>query len=168
MQLVDELSMIYTTCIMVYATFAYRQTRLYSQVLCIFLVALALFITLFYHYLQDPRFHQNMYALLTAVVLFRSMYVMEVSIRPSLRHKRKEKENLVVKGVPDDHERVRENDRDVQILIDMWSLVACGLALFLGGFTIWKLDNDYCTNLRRWRREAGLPWGILLEGHGWW
>jgi len=30
------------------------------------------------------------------------------------------------------------------------------------------LDNMFCGTLRRWRRDIGLPWGILLEGHGWW
>ncbi|KAM5480509.1 alkaline ceramidase ydc1 [Microsporum audouinii] len=47
-------------------------------------------------------------------------------------------------------------------------MVAYGLSTFLGGFAIWNLDNEYCSNLRTWRRELGLPWGILLEGHGWW
>jgi len=47
-------------------------------------------------------------------------------------------------------------------------MIACGLGVFLGGFGIWTLDNVYCSTIRRWRHEIGLPWGILLEGHGWW
>ena len=39
---------------------------------------------------------------------------------------------------------------------------------FLGGFALWNLDNIYCSKLKAWRHELGLPWGILLEGHGWW
>src|SRR5436305_14676097 len=85
MQLVDELSMIYTTCIMCYATFSYAKSALFSALLGVFLVFLAISITLYYHYLQDPEFHQNAYALLTTIVLVRSMYMMEVNIRPSLR-----------------------------------------------------------------------------------
>ncbi|KAA8566785.1 hypothetical protein EYC84_009885 [Monilinia fructicola] len=87
MQLVDELSMIYTTCLMCYATFSFSQSRIFRQVLAFSLVFLSVFITLYYHYLQDPDFHQNAFALLTTIVLFRSMYVMEVNIRPSLRKK---------------------------------------------------------------------------------
>ncbi|KAK7535757.1 ceramidase [Phyllosticta citribraziliensis] len=159
MQLVDELSMIYTTCLMFYATFSYGRSRRYAVVLGLFLVALAAFITGYYHYLQDPAFHQNMYALLTAVVLFRSMYVMEVRLRPTLKAREQ----------PDDSsEKLRVDRRDLHILHTMWKMVACGLGIFLGGFAIWTLDNEFCGNLRRWRRDIGLPWGLLLEGHGWW
>lgn len=68
MQLVDELSMIYTTCLMCYATFSYSKSRQYAFTLALGLISLALFITLYYHYLQDPAFHQNAYALLTVTV----------------------------------------------------------------------------------------------------
>lgn len=45
LQLVDELSMIYTTCIMCFATFSHSKSRRYSAVLGIGLVGLAVFIT---------------------------------------------------------------------------------------------------------------------------
>lgn len=47
-------------------------------------------------------------------------------------------------------------------------MVVIGLTVFLGGFVIWSLDNHYCSEIRRWRHVVGLPWGIFLEGHGWW
>ena len=63
----------------------------------------------------------------------------------------------------------RQNDeRDQKILRTMWIMIGYGLSTFLGGFAIWALDRIYCNELRIWRRELGLPWGILLEGHGWW
>jgi dihydroceramidase len=124
---------------------------------------------LYYHYLQDPSFHQNAYAILTAVVLFRSMYVMETSLRPSLRAKYVDatREDLYSE-VHSKEQRANVARRDEQILRTMWLMIGMGLSIFLGGFAIWTLDNVYCSNLRRWRREIGLPWGILLEGHGWW
>jgi len=171
MQLVDELSMIYTTCLMVYVTFSYGKSRLYGLLLAMFLIALALFISGYYHYLQDPTFHQNMYALLTAVVLFRMMYVMEVNIRPSLKNKERMVESRESSGAvdhPEGAEKQRRDKRDKDILRNMWIMIAYGLSVFLGGFAIWTLDNELCPTLRRWRRHVGLPWGILLEGHGWW
>lgn len=45
MQLVDELSMIYTTSLMCYATFSFSQSRLVRQILGVSLAALAIFIT---------------------------------------------------------------------------------------------------------------------------
>lgn len=167
MQLVDELSMIYTTCLMNYATFSYGRSGLYRTTLAIALTSLAAFITLYYHYLQDPAFHQNAYAILTVVVLVRAVYVMEVNIRPKLRSKEREAAN------PRPHNGVKkvkdgEDVRDLEALRVMWNMIAFGLSIFLGGFAIWHLDNVYCSYLIKWRREIGMPWGFVLEGHGWW
>ncbi len=48
MQLVDELSMIYTTCIMFYACFSFGTSRRVSHLLATGLVALSAFITVGY------------------------------------------------------------------------------------------------------------------------
>jgi dihydroceramidase len=131
----------------------------------------------YYHYLQDPTFHQNAYAILTAVVLLRSMYVMELNIRPSWKAKKTavERRRSSLGGGPtngrtpeQEAEQMRRDERDERILRLMWTMVALGLGIFLGGFVIWNLDNMFCPTLRRWRRTLGLPWGVLLEGHGWW
>ncbi|KAJ5089513.1 hypothetical protein N7532_008197 [Penicillium argentinense] len=171
MQLVDELSMIYTTCLMAYALFSYRRPTGVRLVLAIALAGMAVFITLYYHYLQDPVFHQNAYALLTTVVVLRSMHTMEVTLRPRWRHSREEDRlDRQKKGlpVPSKERQHYENVRDKKILKTMWFMVVYGLSMFLGGFLIWNLDNQFCPQIRRWRHSVGLPWGIFLEGHGWW
>ncbi|KAJ5138662.1 Ceramidase [Penicillium bovifimosum] len=171
MQLVDELSMIYTTCLMTYASFSYSRTVTTRVILAVSLTGLAVFITLYYHYLQDPVFHQNAYALLTTVVVFRSMYTMEKTLRPKWRHST-EADRLArqKKGlpVPTKERQHYENVRDEKTLKTMWFMVIYGLSMFLGGFFIWNLDNVFCGQMRRMRRAVGLPWGIFLEGHGWW
>jgi dihydroceramidase len=96
------------------------------------------------------------------------MYVMEVNIRPSLRAKygkgpRKTGDTGMSKS-----KQIAAANRDRAILKEMWLMVAIGLSIFLGGFGIWALDNQYCSTIRVWRQKVGLPWGILLEGHGWW
>ena len=170
MQLIDELSMIYTTCLMCYATFSYSKSRQYTLYLALALISLAIFITLYYHYLQDPAFHQNAYAFLTVVVLARSIYVMEFTLRPSLRdnemaHKLQHRRSMTA----DEKESSRSDDRrNSQILTTMWTMIGVGLSIFVGGFGIWNLDNIFCSNIRGWRHQIGLPWGIVLEGHGWW
>ena len=167
MQLVDELSMIYTTCISCWASFTYKRSRTYGLFVALLLLSLAVFITAYYHYLQDPTFHQRAYALLTATVLFRGFYVMEVNLRPG-RAVRASKPPFSNPKTLSDAERSRLDRRDYAILMRMWTIVAYGLSVFLGGFAVWQLDNVYCGSIRRWRREIGLPWGIFLEGHGWW
>ena len=170
MQLVDELSMIYTTCLMCYATFSYSRSPSFRLTLSILLVVLALGITVYYHYLQDPVFHQRVYALLTSIIVFREMYVMESTLRPRLKdneatYKVMHKRSM---STEEQQESRGEDQRDHEILRRMWVLITIGLSTFLGGFVLWTLDNVYCSQLKSWRREVGLPWGILLEGHGWW
>jgi dihydroceramidase len=41
------------------------------------------------------------------------------------------------------------------------------LALFLLGYGLWNIDNQFCDNLRSIRRAIGLPWAWALELHGW-
>jgi dihydroceramidase len=161
MQLLDELSMIYTTCIMVYALFSHRQSTRVCIAIFLAILSLAVFITGYYHYVQDPKFHQNMFALLTVVVVLRTMWMMEFLLRPSRRAKRGDVDLV-------DAEQARVNRRDEDILKTMWAMFACGLSAMAIGFLIWKLDAIFCGTLRRWRRDVGLPWGLLLEGHGWW
>lgn len=171
MQLVDELSMIYTTCLIAYASFSYRRSTGVRVVLAVSLASLAIFITLYYHYLQDPVFHQTAYAILTTVVVLRSMHTMETTLRPRWRHSREEDRiERQKKGlpVPSKEHQHYENVRDLKTLKTMWLMVAYGLSMFLGGFFIWTLDNEFCPQIRRWRHVVGLPWGIFLEGHGWW
>lgn len=156
MQLLDELSMIYTTCVLFFVVFSHGQSKHRKIFLLLCIITLAIFITGYYHYIKDPLFHQNMFALLTIVVVFRSMYVMDKTLRPR---------SIGSRNAEDQDRMVRLNK---EILRNMWTMIACGISSIAIGFLIWNLDNIYCSSLRRWRRELGLPWGILLEGHGWW
>jgi dihydroceramidase len=168
--------MIYTTCLMIYAGLSYSQSTAFRIVLAMLLIGLCLFITGYYHYLQDPTFHQNAYALLTAFIVIRSMCIMEFTLRPWFRKTEEKHMRELQKSEPKSpdedrtrkEEQRRENARDTEILKQMWIFVAFGLTVFLGGFGIWALDNVYCGTLRKWRRSMGLPWGVVLEGHGWW
>lgn len=150
MQLFDELSMIYTTCILFYAVFSHGMSFLGQSLLGVFITGLAVFITVYYHYLGDPVFHQVMFGILTATVVLRSLYVMDKTLRPKPASQGKT-------GRP-----------DAQLLKTLWTLIAFGLAAIAVGFLAWNLDNIFCPQLRGWRRALGLPWGVLLEGHGWW
>ncbi|KAF1992467.1 alkaline phytoceramidase [Aulographum hederae CBS 113979] len=158
MQLLDELSMVYTTCVLFYAIFSHARPPLVKLAVFIFITATAAGVTGYYHYLQDPLFHQNAFALLTVIVVFRSIWAMETILKPQKGKK--------VDG--EIREWTQKEKRDYKTLKEMRFLVRCGLGSVALGFLIWNLDNAYCSNLRRWRRSVGLPWGILLEGHGWW
>lgn len=104
---------------------------------------------------------------------------METNLRPrwkseEVRRKEKQiqnsndngKDNKDMLSIQQEQDRV--DKRDLDILGTMWILVAWGITVFLTGFALWGVDNECCGTLRSWRRSIGLPWGILLEGHGWW
>ncbi|KAJ2985600.1 hypothetical protein NUW58_g5443 [Xylaria curta] len=156
MQLVDELAMIYTTCFMAHATFAYARSSRFSFILGVGLIGLAYFITARYYHTKDPLFHQNAYAILTATVVFSNMYIMEKVLRPAL--KAREEKRPSSSPVPSTRASLSQ----------MWIMVATGLSIFLGGFLIWNLDNMYCDTIRRWRHQIKLPFAVILEGHAWW
>ncbi|KAI2463658.1 putative alkaline phytoceramidase [Annulohypoxylon bovei var. microspora] len=161
MQLVDELAMIYTTFFMCFATFSYGRSARFSSCLGVGLVSLAWFITARYYKTKDPQFHQDAYAILTAVVVFSNMWIMERVLRPALRRReenRRETRTPSSPRLPTTNEMVKQ----------MWVMITTGLTIFLGGYLIWNLDNMYCSTVREWRRRLQLPWAIVLEGHAWW
>jgi dihydroceramidase len=97
-------------------------------------------------------------------------WLVELNLRPSLRKKYGTSAvvNSMDLGSNSQRDQFQAARRDEEILKNMWWMITFGLSIFLGGFAIWTLDNKYCSTLRRWRHEIGLPWGIFLEGHGWW
>ncbi|KAI1104133.1 putative alkaline phytoceramidase [Jackrogersella minutella] len=158
MQLVDELAMIYTTCFICFATFSYARSARFSACLGVSLISLAWFITARYYKTKDPQFHQDAYAILTAIVVFSNMWIMERVLRPALKKREESRRGTRTPRLPTTNEMINQ----------MWVMVATGLSVFLGGYLIWNLDNMYCTTVRGWRHQLQLPWAILLEGHAWW
>lgn len=153
MQLLDELAMVYTTCILFYATFSHGRSTAARIGVAGLTTGIAAFVTGYYHYLGDPKFHQDTFALLTAIVVFYNIYLMQKALkRPGQGPASATAEALA----------------DTQRLKIMWQMIPIGIGSVGVGFIIWTLDNMYCSRFRGWRRELGLPWGILLEGHGWW
>jgi dihydroceramidase len=133
MQLADELPMIYTVCIMGFATFSYKRSPGAQLLIGVVMVGLASFITvcdrtgpllyflvfpfmatndrspsqIYYLYGKDPVFHQVAYGLLTAANVFRSFSVMERELRPALN-----KRNPATSG---------------RLMREMWTVALAGL-----------------------------------------
>ncbi|KAK4152261.1 ceramidase-domain-containing protein [Chaetomidium leptoderma] len=148
MQLADELPMIYTVCIMAFATFSYRRSAKVKALIAAALVGVATFITVYYLYAKDPVFHQVAYGLLTAATVFSSSYAMERDLKPKLSQR-----NPAECG---------------RYMREMHRLGLTGILLFLAGFFMWNMDNIYCHDLTITKKQIMLPWSVILEGHGWW
>jgi dihydroceramidase len=95
---------------------------------------------------------------------------MEVNLRPRLQSEERRLANPRYKGDGQGggYEKAKEDFRDTVILSRMWEMIRYGLSIFLGGFLLWHLDRVHCSQLRRWRHQMGMPWGFVLELHGWW
>ena len=101
---------------------------------------------------------------------------METQLRPALRESLRIPSRLATPDVDakdsatvDTYKRERlEQGEDDKIMKTMWALVTFGLVCVVLGVACWFADNLLCSEFRRLRKAVGLPWGILLEGHGWW
>ncbi len=119
MQLADELPMIYTVCIMGYATFSYKKSILNRVLVAAAMASIAGGITVrapvqphtlqykmcpdrglagqaYYLYAKDPVFHQVAYGLLTVTTIFRGMYIMEFRLRPALQKRNPEEADEIM------------------------------------------------------------------------
>lgn len=156
---------------MIYASLSYNQSNQKRILLGLGLTLFCALITIYYHFVQDPTFHQTVFALLTIFIVVKSAWTMEKTLRPSLR-KSTEKDRLAAQKrgeiVKSKIQQDYENERDLKILKSMWVFVVFGVSVFLGGFALWNIDNEACSTLRVWRRAIGMPWGFFLELHGWW
>jgi len=160
MQLIDELFMVYMMCTVFYAVFSHQLSKRGTSILMLFTISLAAFITGYYHHIKKPEFHQGMFNLITFTTIGRSIYLMEAKLRPMLLDSDTKSQGSSKQGAS-----AKSTD---QIMKTMWRLVSCGLICMFVGMAIWTSDTKFCSVLVQWRRQIGLPWGIFLEGHGWW
>ena len=89
-------------------------------------------ITVIYLHILDPTFHQVAYALLTALVLSRSVYLLHTRV---------------------ENAEARKN---------MWWTIVIAVTTFLTGFILWIIDNEFCDVLRSIRHQVGIPWAFFL------
>ncbi|EEQ38575.1 putative alkaline ceramidase [Clavispora lusitaniae] len=137
-QLLDELPMIYATCIPFWSVFSeFRSTRS-SWAVGVGIFTAANILTAVYLHFKDPTIHQAGYALLNVGIIIESI-------------------RLTQKHIHDAAEARKMN-----------RTMIFGVSIFLLGYFLWNLDIHLCESARSKRREWGMPYGFVLEGHGWW
>lgn len=130
--------MIYTTLIMFWGLFDYGLSRRHSVALGGFTVLLGVGITWYYLVNKNPVFHEVAYGLITVAVLSRSWYLAWKLVNDPVAKR------------------------------DMKYCTITGSVTFLAGFALWGVDRAACSDLTRTRHFVGIPWGFVLELHGWW
>lgn len=137
-QLLDELPMIYATCVPFWSVFSEFQPRKTQVAVGFGIFMAANLLTTVYLFLKNPTIHQTAYGLLNAGIIARLTY-------------------LAKQHVLDKTAATRLNN-----------MMVLGVLLFLLGYALWNLDIHLCSGARALRRLWGMPYGYLLEGHGWW
>ncbi|KAF2166059.1 hypothetical protein M409DRAFT_23787 [Zasmidium cellare ATCC 36951] len=62
------------------------------------------------------------------------------------------------------HIRIKEREHRQRLR----SLLTFASMTALTSYGIWNIDVNFCSTLTTWKRQLGMPLGILLELHGWW
>ncbi|AOW04357.1 ceramidase [Yarrowia lipolytica] len=137
-QLLDELPMIYATCVPLYIVFSNKKSNHFKTLLGVGIAAGALLLTAIYLHNKNPTFHQAAYGILNFIVIGKSVALTKAYI----------------------------SDQKTKNLF--WRLLALGLFSFLFGYFLWNLDIHLCNQWIKIRREVGLPYGLVIEGHAWW
>lgn len=137
-QLLDELPMIYATCIPFWSVFSQFKTTRGSVIVGLAIFLAANLLTVIYLHFKNPTIHQTAYALLNTGIILRSV-------------------TLANKHV---HDKVARTQLK-------WTMIF-GVSIFLLGYFLWNVDIHLCSQARATRRLWGIPYGFLLEGHGWW
>lgn len=138
-QLLDELPMIYATCIPFWSIFSeFKDTRGSIMVGAGIFTAANLLTYIYLYVLKDPTLHQAAYGLLNAAIIFRSNAL------------------------------TQKHCTDKKALSQLNRTMLSGVLIFILGYFLWNLDIHLCSHARAKRREWGMPYGFILEGHGWW
>ncbi|SGZ56244.1 CIC11C00000002494 [Sungouiella intermedia] len=137
-QLLDELPMIYATCIPFWSVFSQSKSTKGSVIVGLSIFFAANLLTAIYLHFKNPTIHQAAYALLNAGIIFQSA---------RLAH---------------------NNIHDKAALKQLNRTMIFGVSIFLLGYFLWNVDIHFCPQARATRREWGIPYGFILEGHGWW
>ncbi|SCU84838.1 LADA_0D04104g1_1 [Lachancea dasiensis] len=148
-QLLDELPMIYATCIPAWSIFSEEKSVLGNRhqvpsmlrqlVIAAIVFGAAAILTIVYLVYRDPTIHQTAYAILNVIVVFSAGYLASKYVHDPL---------------------AKKNLRNTMTL---------SIVIFLTGYALWQLDVHFCSF---WifvrRRLLHLPLGVFLELHSWW
>ncbi len=118
-----------------------------------------------YNYQQPPHIQKRNSIIivvgLTSFITYHCLtdeFVMHVILFVSLSVIAVRKTRLLIKG------QVKDPDRKAKLS----SLATFGACSALFAYGLWNIDVNFCPMLTRWKRQLGMPLGILLELHGWW
>lgn len=148
-----------TACVL-HRAMSFRQSEQYSRNVALFLIC-SLSIETIYHSIMDEQMvHELTFLLLILLVIRQTRSLIRDRIQ-----KDEEKRMLKWLSIFGAGESLALSHVFARSCwIDFSNPTVC----FLFGYLLWQLDFIYCSQLTAWKRALGMPWGFLLEFHGWW
>lgn len=137
-QLLDELPMIYATCVPYWIVFSYGKSAIDSAKVGLQISTFAVTLSVVYLNYRNPSIHQTAYGILTGIVMLKSFFL------------------------------VRKHVNDKAARKEMDHIMSLGLIYICIGYFLWNMDIHFCDMWRGARHAIGMPYGFVLEGHGWW
>lgn len=138
-QMMDDLSMLFTTTPVLHRILTVNSTPENSRHIAIIL-AVALFSLITYHVIADELILHS--AFFICQLLYTGLETFKlINIR---------------------------TDKGSVFRSRIWGIVRFGAVVFVVGISVWLIDGWLCNLLRNARAKAGAPLAYLLELHGWW
>ncbi|KAI3403504.2 YDC1 [Candida oxycetoniae] len=137
-QLLDELPMLYATIVPFWSIYSSFKTKKQSLMIGMGIFLATNLLTIIYLWIKNPTLHQTAYAVLNFCIIYESIILSWKYIR------------------------------DAKIRKKMDRIAIFGVGIFLFGYLLWNLDIHFCDEVRSIRQGWGIPYGFVLEGHGWW
>lgn len=134
---VDELSMLYSTSLVLYTIFSFQLGGTSRILLASGLASGLSVVTFAHHFLGESSLHRLVFGSFIVCVFFRTVFLM----------------------------RTKVTDQDA--LRKMRKLAAVGSVTFLSGYAVWLIDEFCCSRLQEVRAYVGVPLGLITELHGW-
>ncbi|KAJ5108383.1 ceramidase [Penicillium angulare] len=138
-QMLDDLSMLFTTTPILYRVLIVNATRQNTQRTGLLLGGLLLAFVIYHVKTDELIVHSSLFVISILTIGIRTFQLIQLK---------------TVEGSP-----ARKQ---------IWGVVRFGAFIFNAGFYIWLIDGWICDFLRSTRRMIGAPWAYLLELHGWW
>jgi len=140
LQSADDLSMLLLSWSLVQSTLTIRQSPFRSQLITWSLAFITPCIAGIYLHTGNVNYHVAGFSSMLVVSAIRAQWLLHYS------------------DLGLDRRLVRGWDRR------LWKY----MGLCVAGYGLWNVDMAFCMELREIRGVIGLPWGWVLELHGWW
>ncbi|KNG87618.1 alkaline phytoceramidase [Aspergillus nomiae NRRL 13137] len=138
-QMLDDLSMLFTTTPVLHQVLTVNATRRNSLMIAILLWSSLLSLVVYHVRTDELLLHSLSFAAMVIVIGIRTMQLINAQTLPGSAARKQ-----------------------------IWGMVRFGAVIFNLGFYLWLIDTWICAFLRSTRARIGLPLAFLLELHGWW